>query len=105
MIHTLIYTLKSQQLEEGSMVLKIGDEIDRIIFVERGQIEVYTEFEGNEFVIDRLGPGAVINPGSFWLGDLMTVNMRCGMFTAIYSLSKEDVDLIRLDNPEFNKKL
>ena len=44
------------------MLLKVGDEIDKIIFVERGQIEVYTEFEGNEFVIDRLGPGAVINP-------------------------------------------
>ena len=44
------------------MILKVGDEIDKIIFVERGQIEVYTECEGNEFIIDRLGPGAVINP-------------------------------------------
>ena len=35
----------------------------------------------------------------------MTVNMRCGMYTAIYTLSKEDVSMMRLDNPEFNKKL
>lgn len=77
MIHTLIYTLKHHFLEEGSMCLKVGDQVDKIVFVERGQVDVYTEFEGNEFVIDKLGPGAVINPAAFWVGDAMTVNMRC----------------------------
>jgi CRP-like cAMP-binding protein len=37
--------------------------------VERGEIEVYTDFEGNEFLIDRLGPGAVINQKGFFVDD------------------------------------
>jgi CRP-like cAMP-binding protein len=55
-----MYKMKPFFIEKGS---PIGNEFDydKIIFVEKGQVEVYTEFEGNEFLIERLGPGAVIN--------------------------------------------
>lgn len=87
------------------MYLKVGDSTDKIIFVERGQIEVLTEFEGNEFVIERLGPGTVINQKAFWVDDIMSVNMRCGMYTSLFELERKSLDEVRLEHPDFNKKL
>jgi hypothetical protein len=36
------------------MILRTNDVCDELLFVENGIVEVYTEFEGNEFVIERL---------------------------------------------------
>ena len=69
--------MKHVFLEKDSMIIKVNDYFDKIVFIERGCIEVYTEFEGNEFVIERLGPGAVINQKGFFVDDKDSVNMRC----------------------------
>lgn len=39
-------------------------------------MEVWTNFEGNEFRMDTLGPGSVINYRSVFLRDHMYVEMR-----------------------------
>ena len=39
-------------------------------------MEVWTQFEGNEFRMDTLGPGSVINYRSVFLRDHMYVEMR-----------------------------
>ena len=57
--------------KEGGDFLRVGDEIDKIYFIEEGKVEVYTEFEGNRFLIDTLGPGSVINYRAVFLKDLM----------------------------------
>jgi hypothetical protein len=36
------------------MILRANDVCDELLFVENGLCEVYTVFEGNEFVIERL---------------------------------------------------
>lgn len=39
-------------------------------------MEVSTEFEGNHFVLDKLGPGTAINYRSFFIKDQMYVDMK-----------------------------
>ena len=41
--------------------LKVNDFIDSIFIVEAGTVEVYTELEGHDFIVDRLYRGSVIN--------------------------------------------
>ena len=60
----------------GETVLEIEDEIDSIYFVEEGIVNVVTEFENNEFLLDKLGPGSAINYRAFFLKDQMYVNME-----------------------------
>ena len=43
--------------------------INSIYFVEEGIVEVITEFENNEFVLDKLGPGSAINYRAVFLKD------------------------------------
>jgi CRP-like cAMP-binding protein len=104
-MHQLIYKMKPVFKEKGASIVQQNEFLEKIIFVERGQIEIYAEFEGNEFVIERLGPGAVINQKAFFVNDKIQVNMRTGMNTDMYELDKKTLDEIRIKHPEFDKKL
>ena len=50
-------------------------------------MEAYTEFEGNEFVIDVLGRGSLINYRAFLLNDRTQVSFRCKTPAQILTLS------------------
>mmetsp|Transcript_30598 Transcript_30598/g.40708 ORF Transcript_30598/g.40708 Transcript_30598/m.40708 type:complete len:189 (-) Transcript_30598:1089-1655(-) len=71
----LIFSLKSKPFPKSESVLGAGENIEEIFFIEEGQVEVSTEFEGNKFVIDVLGPGSVINYRSVFLKDQMYVDL------------------------------
>jgi CRP-like cAMP-binding protein len=47
-----------------------------MIFIEFGICEIYIEFEGNVFVLERLIQGNIINSRSFFFEDTMQVNIR-----------------------------
>ena len=47
-----------------------------MIFVVNGVLEVYTEFEGNEFVIEKLKPGSILNYRNIFTDDKMKVKVR-----------------------------
>ena len=53
-IHETIYSLKPVLYERGTVILKESQEVKTLMFIEHGMAEVYTEFEGNEFIIERL---------------------------------------------------
>ena len=41
-----------------------------------GCLEVYTEFEGNDFVLEKLKPGSILNYRSILTDDRMQVKVR-----------------------------
>ena len=51
------------------MVLTQDQTIDSIYFIEEGKVLVETEFEGNQFILDKLGPGSIINYRAVFLKD------------------------------------
>ena len=58
------------------MVLSQDATIDSIYFIEEGKVIVETEFELNKFVLDKLGPGSIINYRAVFLKDQMFVNKK-----------------------------
>ena len=68
-LYELIFTLKSKTFEKGNLVLEQDSMINSIYFIEEGIVEVITEFENNEFVLDKLGPGSAINYRAVFLKD------------------------------------
>ena len=84
----IIFSMKLKNMtKEDGKVLEAGDSISEIWFIEEGQVEVTTEFEGNPFVIDVLGPGSIINFRSIFLKDQMFVDIN----------ALTDVKLLTLD--------
>ena len=59
------------------MIIREYDNCDQIIMIYSGTVEVYSEFEGNEFVLEKLGQGSILNHRAFFMEDLMYVNVRC----------------------------
>lgn len=54
-----------------------------MFYIEIGEVEIYTEFEGNEFIIERMFKGSFINVKQFLLEDINQVYIRCATFCKI----------------------
>jgi len=68
-LYDLIFSLEIKIFDKDDVVLHTDEIIDSILFIEEGQIEVHTEFDGNKFTIDKLGPGSAINYRAVFLRD------------------------------------
>jgi len=77
-LHELVFLLRPSTLDHGTTILKPEDEINSIIFVTSGCIEVITWFEGYEFILERLYSGSVVNFRNFFMGDHSYVGLRSG---------------------------
>lgn len=103
--YDLIYRMKHHLYDKGHMVLKENDMAKSLLFVDHGILEVYTEFEGNEFIIDNLHPGSCINSRAFLMEDTMSVNIRVKETCRIMEMPKEIFQDILKTHDEFGKKV
>ena len=46
-----MYSLKEAYIETGEYLARKHTPADQIIFIERGEVEMMTIFEGNEFIM------------------------------------------------------
>ena len=69
--------MKTERYEADQIVLRESTPVTSIMFVLTGALEVYTDFEGNDFVIDIMYSGSIINEKNFFQEDDMWVNLRC----------------------------
>lgn len=83
----LIFSLKSLTFTKEDQILKVGDNIEAIYFIEEGSVEVHTVFEGNKFTLDTLGPGSVINYRAVFLRDQAYVEFKAITDVKILTLS------------------
>ena len=70
-----------------------------------GSLEVYTYFEGNEFVIERLNQGSIVNSRLIFIDDVMRVNIRTTPNTHIAEFNAEALDDLMCSNKKFERKL
>ena len=52
--YEILFKMDRVFYQTGDTILKYGQQTDKLIFVVNGELEVYTECEGNEFVLERL---------------------------------------------------
>lgn len=57
--------------------------------IEYGELEVFTECEGNEFIIERLPTGSVLNWRSIFTADNMVVNIRASKPSYLISFHED----------------
>lgn len=101
----ILYQMPPKYYEKGEYICKIGQVGDTLLIVERGEVDIKTTMEGNEFMIDRLIPGTVINYRTFLLDDLIDVDMICVSRCKILEMPYKTLELIMLEHPEFEIKI
>ena len=71
-----MFAMKLKIYQKDAIIQKTSELPLSVMFIERGCVEVYTSFEGNEFVLDRLYPGSIINYRAVLFQDFVYVNYR-----------------------------
>lgn len=81
--------------------------VNSVFFIENGVVETYTTFEGNEFVLEQLYRGSVINHQAFFMQDCMYVDVRCQKDVKVLELTFDKLEDIkkRYAKHGFNKKV
>jgi len=103
--HDLIFQLKSVTKQEGEMILREHQLIEELYIIEYGCVEVFTECEGHEYIIDRLYRGSIINSISIMRSDSMCVNMRASSYCKLLMLTDNQIDSFCDEHPHVEKEL
>lgn len=61
LFHTILYSLEQRYHKPGDLLLKVQDDTTSVYIVTHGCLEMYTEFEGNEFILETLTAGSILN--------------------------------------------
>ena len=101
-LYDIIYMLDTRTVIKGAELQKAGANADELYFLQSGIIEVYTEFEKKEFVIERLFKGSIVNYRTFFMPQDGMVNLRFAAPSVLKVLSKEKMDQIAARNPGLN---
>jgi len=64
------------------------------MILEYGILEVYTKFEGHEFIIEKLHPGSIINLRMSLMEELMHVSIRSKEKCSIIEITKSHLEHI-----------
>lgn len=75
-LHDLMHKMLPKKYDTGHVIAKEGSVATAIMFVVSGVVESYTTMEGNDFALDNLHSGSVINYRSFFMEDFNSINYR-----------------------------
>ena len=106
-LYDIIYLLDTKTMIKGAELQKAGADADELYFLQSGMIEVYTEFEKKEFVIERLFKGSIVNYRTFFMEERGSVSLRFAAPSVLKVLSKEKMNFLIEKHPSlgniFNK--
>lgn len=94
-LYDVIFSLASKDYESGTVILAEEQLANSLFFVEQGMLEIYTQFEGNEFIIEKLHAGSAVNHRAYFMQDPMAVNVRCTQQTRLLELPNSKIKEIQ----------
>lgn len=99
MFHEISYSFKERLLEDKEVLIKEQELIDQIFIVKSGELEVFKEVDGNEFVFCKIRAGAVLNSRNVVFDhEKSKVSVRCSRRAQILVLHLKDLKTIALQN-------
>jgi CRP-like cAMP-binding protein len=104
-INQLIYTNEPVAYAEGTTIIKSFDPCNSMMLLECGELEVYTEFDSHEFVLEKLHPGTVINFREYMIQDVMHVNIRALKHCRILHITEASMKTVLQDEEELEKNM
>jgi len=76
-----------------------------MILIANGWIEIYTEFEGNEFIIETQTTGTIINPRLFVVEDMIHINIRSMTHCKLFHLKTEVFNFVKNNDEDILDKV
>lgn len=99
-IHDVIFKLKTLHSEKGSLILKEDEVVDKIFIVTEGLIDIEIFVDNENFVLESLPRGAILNHHKFLFGKKFKLTARCKVFTSVLYLTIDDFYELMDENEE-----
>lgn len=102
----MLFAFRPAYYEAGQYVFRQRrHQTERIIIVNSGVLELFTEFEGNEFIIERLEKYSIINGKNIFLEDFFYCSARCQTPCVTLELPEEQLWRVAAELPCFERQL
>jgi CRP-like cAMP-binding protein len=85
-IHHIIFSFKTETFEKGHKLITEEDLTDKLIVVQYGVIDIEAVIDDQNFVIERLNKGCVLNYRNFLYKDTYKLVARCKSTTQVLYL-------------------
>ena len=56
----IVFKMEKVFYEKGFVIIKKNQQINEILLIKRGILEIYTYLDGNEFILERLHDGSIL---------------------------------------------
>lgn len=86
----------------GEMVIKVGDPMDRFVYVLEGEIEVVNPYTDERWIESSLGPTQFMGEIAFLNAGIFTLPMRAAKDTTTLEAPREDMLQLMSDIPELS---
>ena len=92
-----IHNMRKDTMDKGSYIYRDYDKSTRMYIIQSGCVEIFTDMEQSdqEFIIERLYRGSIINHNSFLMNDDMDTDARCKQSVTLYYIDISTVKTLR----------
>ena len=99
----LVYKLKLEAFEEGQVIFKIGEKIEKIYILADGLVNTYMQLNDEDLVLDSLQiPGSTLGQYSFLKKSPLTYSARAAQATNLLVLHTDQINKMRAQLPELD---
>lgn len=105
LFHKIMYSFKELIVQKDEILLKEGDPVNYMIVLKHGELELFNDIDSTIMVIERLGPGSVLNYRNFYFDEeTMSVNVRCSARSVVMLLSIKRLNELISEDENLDKK-
>lgn len=84
--------MRHEYFEKGLIIFKQDELAMTMFFIESGCVELYTLLDGEEFILERLYRGSVLNHNAFLLADTIDISCRAKISSRLIYLDISTVN-------------
>ena len=98
--------MKIRSYEKGSLVYQIDTNSEEMYVLQSGLVEIVHKMDkGEEFLIERLYRGSIINHNSFLMNDGIDTDARCKTPVSLYYINIQTIKYLRQKHIELDQAL
>lgn len=101
---SLYHAMTRRHLRSGEIVIQQGTLLPQLLFINSGQVQMYTHVSGSEIPLKTVGEGEVIGGGTFFDASVWTVSVR-SLGAELLVLSRKRMEKLAEKHPSLESRL
>jgi len=95
--------MKKKNIEKGQYLYQLDTDSEEMYVIQSGLVEIVHKLDkGEEFVIERLYRGSVVNHNSFLMNDGIDTDAKCKTTVSVYYMHINTIKAMRLKHYELD---